>query len=170
MREIFTIGYGGRTADEFVALLKRYKIETLADVRSSPYSQYHTDFDRPHLRRLLGRSDMRYVFMGDSLGGRPADRDCYSYSPARKKALLDPAKCETKDFYMAGIARLENGLAQGHRIALMCSELDPQNCHRSYVIGKTLEQRGIQVVHIDKDGQRKPQAKLPDMVYQESLL
>ncbi len=169
MHEIFTIGYGGRTTTEFVALLERYGIETLADVRSSPYSQYHTDFDRPHLRKLLERSDMRYVFMGDSLGGRPDDRDCYSYSPARRKALLDPSKCETKDFYLAGISHLKK-LARGTQVALMCSELDPQNCHRSYVIGKTLERRGIQVVHIDRNGQRKPQAELPAMVYQESLL
>ena len=169
MSEIFTIGYGGRTIAEFAALLKQYQIEILVDVRSSPYSSYYTDFDRPNLSEMLKNDDIRYVFMGDTLGGRPDDPDCYSYSPARKKDLLDPKKCETKDFYKAGVSRLQNGLSEGYRVVLMCSELEPQNCHRSYVIGKTLADDGISVVHIDKDGKRKPQAELPDMMYQESL-
>ena len=169
MREIFTIGYGGRTADEFTALLKQYEIEVLVDVRSSPYSSYYTDFDRPNLSEMLKRSAIRYVFMGDTLGGRPDDRGCYSYSPGRKKELLDPKKCETKDFYKDGISRLQSGLSRGHRAVLMCSELEPQNCHRGYVIGKTLADNGISVVHIDKNGKGKPQAELPDMMYQESL-
>ena len=169
MSEIFTIGYGGRTIEEFAALLKQYKIEVLVDVRSSPYSSYYTDFDRPNLSEMLKNDDIRYVFMGDTLGGRPDDPDCYSYSPARKKDLLDPKKCETKGFYKQGISRLQNGLLEGYRVVLMCSELEPQNCHRSYVIGKTLADDGISVVHIDKDGKGKPQAELPDMMYQESL-
>ena len=169
MSEIFTIGYGGRTIEEFAALLKQYEIEVLVDVRSSPYSSYYTDFDRPNLSEMLKSSDIRYVFMGDTLGGRPDDPACYSYSPARKKDLLDPKKCETKGFYKQGISRLQNGLLEGYRVVLMCSELEPQNCHRSYVIGKTLADDGISVVHIDKDGKGKPQAELPDMMYQESL-
>lgn len=169
MNEIFTIGYGGRTIAEFAALLKQYQIEILVDVRSSPYSSYYTDFDRPNLSEMLKNDDIRYVFMGDTLGGRPDDPDCYSYSPARKKDLLDPKKCETKGFYKQGISRLQNGLLEGYQVVLMCSELEPQNCHRSYVIGKTLADDGISVVHIDKDGKRKPQAELPDMMYQEPL-
>ena len=169
MSEIFTIGYGGRTIEEFAALLKQYEIEVLVDVRSSPYSSYYTDFDRPNLSEMLKNDDIRYVFMGDTLGGRPDDPDCYSYSPDRKKALLDPKKCEAKGFYRAGISRLQNGLSGGYRMALMCSELEPQNCHRSYVISKTLEQEQINVVHIDKNGERKPQTELPDMIYQEPL-
>lgn len=169
MNEIFTIGYGGRAIEEFAALLKQYEIEVLVDVRSSPYSSYYTDFDRPHLSETLKRFDIRYVFMGDALGGKPDDPDCYSYSPDRKKEVLDPKKCETKDFYRQGISRLRKGLSGGYRMALMCSELEPQNCHRSYVISKTLEQERINAVHIDKNGKRKPQAELPDMIYQESL-
>lgn len=169
MNEIFTIGYGGRATGEFVALLRQYGITCLVDVRSAPYSSYYKDFDRPDLSETLKCSAIRYVFMGDTLGGRPDDPDCYSYSPARKKDLLDPKKCEVKDFYKAGISRLKKQLAQGQRTVLMCSELEPQNCHRSYVIGKTLADNGISVVHIDKNGKGKPQAELPDMIYQESL-
>ena len=108
--------------------------------------------------------------MGDSLGGRPDDPDCYTYSPRRRKNLLDAKKCETKVFYQNGISRLKNELADGQRIVMMCSELEPQDCHRSYVLGKTLNCDDIAVVHIGKHGERMLQAELPEMTYQESLL
>ena len=171
MAEIFTIGYGNRTIEAFIALLKQYDIELLVDVRSQPYSRYNPDFGKSVLSQMLKRSGIDYRFMGDSLGGRPDDSDCYSYSPDRKKALLDPKKCETRGFYNDGIARLKGELARGQRVALMCSELAPQNCHRSYVIGRTLHERErLAVVHIDRNGERTPHASLPDMVYQEQLL
>ena len=166
---IFTIGYGGRSSAELTALLQKYRLTALMDVRSQPHSAYYPDFCLPQLPQLLKRAGIAYRFMGDSLGGRPADRDCYRYSPLRKKAVLDPKRCATKDFYMRGIRELQAALAQGQRLALMCSERDPQNCHRSYVIGSTLAERGVAVLHIDRAGELQPQAALPAMIYQESL-
>ena len=115
MREIFTIGYGGRETRDFIALLNRYEIDTLVDVRSQPYSRFNPEFTRSALSRVLAGSGISYVFMGESLGGRPDDRDCYTYSPQRKKMLLDARKCESKAFYREGILRLKRGLAGGRR-------------------------------------------------------
>lgn len=170
MRKIFTIGYGGRETDEFLKLLTRYEIDTLVDVRSQPYSRYMPDFSKERLAKILSRFGINYQFMGDSLGGRPEDPGCYTYSPRRKKNLLDAKKCETKDFYQNGISRLKHELANGRRIVMMCSELEPQDCHRGYVLGKTLNCDGIAVVHIGKHGERMLQADLPEMTYQETLL
>ena len=170
MNEIFTIGYGGRDMDEFLRLLDRYRIDTLVDVRSQPYSKFSPDFSKANLIHALRRSGIKYAFMGDALGGRQADRSCYRYSPQRKKAVLDHKLCETKAPYRQAIAQLRLRLHDGSRIALMCSELEPRECHRGYVLGKSLDGADIAVAHIGKHGEKLSQAQIPDMTYQEALL
>ena len=170
MNEIYTIGYGNRDIGDFLRLLDRYGIDTLVDVRSQPYSKFSPDFSKASLSHSLRRSGIEYAFMGDALGGRQADRSCYKYSPQRKKAVLDHKRCEAKADYRGAIARLRQGLNDGSRIVLMCSELDPRQCHRSYVLGKSLDGGGVAVVHIGRDGETLPQAQIPDMAYQEALL
>ena len=170
MLEVFTIGYGGRETDEFIAILDKYDIDTLVDVRSQPYSRYAPDFCRDKLSALLNRSGIEYRFMGNSLGGRPDDRQCYTYSPQRKKKLLDARKCEARDFYQQGITRLKRSLATGRRIVIMCSELEPHECHRGYVLGKTLDGDEIAVVHIGRYGEPLTQSQIRETNYQEALL
>ncbi len=170
MNEIFTIGYGGRETDEFIALLNRYRIDTLFDVRSQPYSRFSPDFCKERLSAILNRNGINYEFMGDSLGGRPDDSRCYTYSPQRKKKLLDARKCETRDFYRNGISRLKQALSDGRRIVIMCSELEPHDCHRGYVLGKTLDGDEIAVTHIGKYGEPLSQLQIREMNYQEALL
>ena len=169
MGEIFTIGYGGRETDDFIALLNRYEIDTLVDVRSQPYSRYAPDFSRERLAKILSRNGIRYQFMGESLGGRPNDNDCYTYSPQRKKQLLDARKCESKDFYRNGISQLRRALADGSRIVIMCSELEPHECHRGYVLGKTLDSDDTAVVHIGRYGEALSQSQIQEINYQEAL-
>lgn len=170
MHKIFTIGYGNRDIAEFIALLKKYQIDLLVDIRSQPYSGYNKDFTKHQLSGLLQGAQIDYMFMGQALGGRPTHEDCYSYSPDRKQRLLDHKKCETKDFYKRGISQLKTWLARGHRMALMCSELEPERCHRGYVVGKTLEKELVAVLHIDEFGRLKHQAEIPEKIYQPSLL
>ena len=169
MSEIFTIGYGGRETSDFIRLLNRYEIDTLVDVRSQPYSRYAPDFSKERLARILNRSGIAYRFMGNSLGGRPDDGDCYTYSPQRKKRLLDARKCESKDFYRKGIAQLRRALADGSRIVIMCSELEPHECHRGYVLGKTLDGAETAVIHIGKHGEPLTQSQIRETNYQEAL-
>ena len=170
MNKIFTIGYGNRDIDELIALLHEYRIDLLVDNRSRPYSGYNKDFTKQRLSGFLQGAQINYRFMGQDLGGRPTYEDCYSYSPDRKQRLLDHRKCETKDFYKRGISQLKTWLAQGHRMALMCSELEPERCHRGYVVGNTLERELVSVLHIDRFGRLIPQSDIPEVTYQPSLL
>jgi uncharacterized protein (DUF488 family) len=143
---IYTIGYGAREIDAFIAVLQRYGIAYLIDVRSSPYSRYKPDFSRERLEEHLRRAGIRYVYMGDSLGGRPADPTCYD-----SEGHVDYAKVVQRDFYLAGIERLATAYSQGLAVSIMCSEGRPENCHRGNLIGKTLAERGLSVAHIDEN-------------------
>ena len=80
---IYTIGYGSRSIEQFVEVLQRYKIAYLVDVRSAPYSRYKPEFSKVELASELQRHGIRYLFMGDTLGGRPNDENCYDEDGGR---------------------------------------------------------------------------------------
>lgn len=132
--------------EAFIAALRRYGVAYLLDVRSRPYSRYKPDFSREALEAHLREAGIRYVYMGDTLGGRPDDPACYG-----SEGKADYAKIAERSFYLAGIDRLASAQAQGLAIAIMCSEGKPESCHRSKLIGKTLAARGLPVAHIDEN-------------------
>jgi len=144
---ILTIGYGGdRSAEEFFRLLIHYGVKYLVDVRTRPYSNFRPEFCREPLEEIARAGGLVYVFMGDALGGRPEDPTCYT------DHAVDYAKMRERDWFIRGIDRLETGWRAGHRLAVMCAELDPERCHRSKLIGEALAARGVPVGHIDADG------------------
>lgn len=144
---IYTIGYGARKIDAFIAVLKANNIAYLIDVRSKPYSRYKPDFSKTALEEHLHAHEIRYVFMGDLLGGQPDDLDCYT------DGKVNYAKVSVKGFYQQGIGRLQAAYTQQIPVAIMCSEGKPEQCHRSKLIGKTLIAQGIELIHIDEKDQ-----------------
>jgi uncharacterized protein (DUF488 family) len=151
-KPIYTIGHGARKAEEFLELLKRYGIGYLIDVRSQPYSRYHPQFSQNNLKVFLEENNIRYVFMGDTLGGRPKDASCYD-----EDGKINYEKVKTKDFFKEGIERLKTAYKKNLDVAIMCSERDPAQCHRYHLIGKVLDAETIEVIHIDEKGLLKTQ-------------
>lgn len=148
---IYTVGYGSRTIEELINLLRRYEIEYLIDVRSQPYSRFKPEYSKDPLEARLKEVGLRYVFMGDALGGRPSDKSCYV------NGKVDYARLRALPAYREGIKRLHTALGQGLRVVLMCSEGKPQECHRSKLLGVTLAGEGVEVLHLDEEGGTKTQ-------------
>jgi uncharacterized protein (DUF488 family) len=146
LHPLYTIGYGARTLDEFVAELKSNHIEYLIDVRTAPYSKFKQEFSKELLQYHLERAGIRYLFMGDTLGGQPKDPACHT------DGKVDYDKVRAQPFFQAGIQRLRKAFEQQLPVALMCSEGRPEQCHRSKLIGEALATVGIPVSHIDEDG------------------
>ena len=132
--------------DELIAVLKEHRIECLVDVRTAPYSKFKPEFSREWLQHHLERSDIRYLFMGDSLGGQPKDPCCHT------EGKVDYEKVRKQPFFHAGLERLKSAYEKRCRLALMCSEGKPEQCHRSKLIGEVLAETGLPVVHIDDNG------------------
>lgn len=145
---IYTIGYGAREMDRFTAVLKSLEIDFLIDIRSKPYSRYKPDFSKQVLERKLQAQGIRYVFMGDTLGGQPEDRDCY-----KEDGKVDYDEIRKKDFYAKGISRLRQAWQHQLNVVIMCSEGKPEMCHRSKLIGQSLVDEGIDLAHIDENDQ-----------------
>lgn len=156
---IYTIGYGNRSIESFIQLLRQYEIEHLVDIRSQPYSRYKPEFSKEALEKRLKQSGIHYVFMGDTLGGRPNDSSCYNTDKQ-----VDYKQVRSKPFFQEGIERIRTAWKKQLRVALMCSESKPQECHRSKLVGNTLYEQGINVEHIDEDGKIKEQAEVNQLL------
>ena len=151
---LFTIGYGARTLEEFLAALKTNGVEYLIDVRTAPYSKFKPEFSKDLLQYHVERTGIHYLFMGDTLGGQPKDPACHT------DGKVDYDKVRAQPFFQNGIERLRKAFEQQRRVALMCSEGRPEQCHRSKMIGEALAAAGIPVCHIDEDGGLLTQAEV----------
>jgi uncharacterized protein (DUF488 family) len=151
---IFTIGHSNHPIEKLIELLQRHEIDVLVDTRSQPYSRYSLHFSRELLERSIKSARIRYLFMGDALGGRPSALDCYD---EMGKVLYD--NIEKQDFYQRGIERLLDGICR-FRVCLLCSEEDPIRCHRRLLIARTLIRRGIDVHHIRGSGELESEGQV----------
>ncbi|TVR01955.1 MAG: DNA helicase RecQ [Desulfovibrionales bacterium] len=144
---VFTIGYGSRSIEDLLDLLQRHAIEYLLDVRSRPYSKNRPEYAKQALEQRLKGGGMRYVFMGDDLGGLPNGVAGGAESGADMAALArSPA-------FRRGLDRLRTAYAQQRRVALLCCEARPEDCHRATLIGAGLAAVGVPVTHIDEHGE-----------------
>lgn len=143
---LLTIGHGTRELDDFIALLREHDVQVVTDVRTSPYSAYTPAYNKEALQAALRSAGIVYVFMGDSLGGRPEGEEYYTDGHA------DYTKMATRPAFLAGLDRLESGLTQNYRIALLCSEARPEICHRTRLVARSMTARGRVVMHIDEAG------------------
>jgi uncharacterized protein (DUF488 family) len=149
---IFSIGYGSHSQATILEQLKDADVSYVIDVRSSPFSRYQPDFSREPLSLSLQDIGIKYVFMGDSLGGRPKDDDCYT------DGHVDYRKTRSKSFFLRGVERLRTAYDKGFRVCMICSEGHPSQCHRSKLIGEALIDHEIDVTHILPDGSLRSQA------------
>lgn len=142
---VFTIGHSNLEFAKFVALLKQHGVQAVADVRSSPYSQFNPQFNREPLQRALREQGISYVFLGEELGARRSEPECYVNGRA------DYALIAGSPAFVRGVDRITQGAAK-MRVAMMCAEKDPLDCHRCILVSPRLRERGIEVRHILSDG------------------
>jgi uncharacterized protein (DUF488 family) len=143
---IFTIGQGSRRVVDLVAALRTREVRYLCDVRSVPMSKHAPEFCGVELSAALSLEGVTYIGLGGPLGGRPQDRGAYN-----DDGYVNYDKLIVLPAFQAGIDRLVKGAAGGHRIAVFCSEGQPERCHRSKAIGRALCDRGVDVLHIDAE-------------------
>jgi uncharacterized protein (DUF488 family) len=144
-RTIFSIGHSNHSIEQFVALLQQHGITALADVRSAPYSRFHPQFNKDALERSLKAAGIRYVFLGKELGARSDDRSCYQNGRVRYPLLAKTP------MFRKGLERVMTG-AENFKVAIMCAEKEPLECHRTLLVSRALEVEGVAVQHVLSDG------------------
>jgi len=146
LKIIWTVGHSNHSALKFATLLRDHEITAVADVRSKPFSRYCPHFNLRPLKDGLKRNQIVYTFLGKELGARSADQSCYN----QEGRVLYSRLAESADF-QRGLERIDDGIREGYRIALMCSEREPLECHRTVLISQELIRRGYHVRHIHAD-------------------
>ena len=146
---VYTIGHSTHSEAEFLRLLRGAGITAVGDVRSAPYSRWNPQFDREVLQKTLRGAGIEYVYLGDALGARTSDASCYD------KGVVNYTRLAQTTPFRDGLRRVMEG-AEKFRIALMCAEKEPLECHRTILVARQLVDARCEVVHIHADGRLEP--------------
>ena len=132
--DIYTVGHGNRTITELLDVLEQAAIETLVDVRRYPSSRHNPQFNRPILKSSLRSAGIDYLWEGEALGGH---RDSYE-THMQTDPFMDSARRTAQK-------------AKAGPTVLMCAEMNPSGCHRSFICDY-LTLNGVTVHHLIDPG------------------
>jgi uncharacterized protein (DUF488 family) len=137
LADFFTFGYSGRKTEEILELLKRHGVRTLLDVRQNAVSMYRPELSKTNLMQLLNKHGIGYEHAPEL--GVPRD--------IRAKAIETGSRDVIWDWYDENVVptclnlhNFINGFE--HPVALMCTEIDPHECHR-HRLSLALETMGL---------------------------
>ena len=126
--KIFTLGHSTRSLEEFLEILKIFKIELVVDVRRFPSSKKFPHFNKEILEEELTKNKIQYVHY-------------------RKEGYENFSKTEE---FSKSIEKLLKIIDEKNSV-ILCSELLWFRCHRRY-IANHLASKGYEVIHIfDKE-------------------
>lgn len=161
MNPLFTIGHSNHSLLQFIALLQRHHVDAVADVRSNPISRLAPHFDKRALKEALAANGIQYAFLGKELGARRSEPEAYE---GRIAAYERIARLSA---FREGLARVAEGVRK-YRIALMCAERDPLQCHRTILICQHLRADfGDQIYHILASGELESHADAENRLLEE---
>jgi uncharacterized protein (DUF488 family) len=143
IKTIYTIGYSGYKIDSFLRELRKYKISSVIDVRSEPYSRYYFDYNREKLKAILEKNGFFYRNYKREFGARQNDRAFYS-----SDGYLDFEKFTGSEEFLNGVKKLKVGMSKNYSFVLMCAEKDPFDCHRTMMIAREFHKQGYKIIHL----------------------
>ena len=143
--DIWTIGHSTRSLDAFIQVLKSFKIELLADVRSLPGSNRFPHFNKEALEDSLKKHSIEYIHIPELGGRRSVEKGSLNTAWKSKSFRGYADYMETQEF-RKGIEILAD-FSRNKRTAIMCAEVLWWLCHRS-MISDYLKSLGVAVHHI----------------------
>jgi uncharacterized protein (DUF488 family) len=154
--QLFTVGHSNLDLQVFFEILQPFGVELLVDVRSRPQSLRFPHFGQPEFEMSVRDAGIRYLSLGEELGGRPGDPKAY-----RADGLVDYRKWRKSYAVQAGIEQVQRNLEK-NTLALMCAEEDPLQCHRFLMICPELFAMGIEPRHIRRGANLETQREAED--------
>jgi len=148
-REVLSIGHSNHALELFLQLLAQHQVAVLADVRSVPYSRRNPAYNKEALDASLKLANIAYLFMGKELGAKSSDPEHYIEGRVSYPRLAATA------LFQDGLARVIER-SQTQRLAIMCAEKEPLECHRTLLVTRALVEHGVAVAHIHADGHLEP--------------
>lgn len=159
---LYSIGHSTHSIGKFLDLLKQHNIQTIADIRSVPYSRRNPQFSREILKESLKNQNIGYIFLGNELGARRSEPSCYS------NQKVDYDQVAKTPAFLEGLGKLVNSSLK-MKIAMLCAEKDPLTCHRTILVGRHIKKFVDDVYHILGDGNIETQGQAEERLLQEYL-
>jgi uncharacterized protein (DUF488 family) len=125
--DFFTLGYSGKSLEEISESLLRLGVRSLIDIRTNPVSMYRPEFSKNNLRNALASQGISYDHRPQF--GVPRDIRAKSLQTGNRQVIWDWYDRHVANEYIGiNLHRFFNTIE--HPTVLMCSELDPLECHR----------------------------------------
>lgn len=144
-KEIFTIGFAKKSAENLIIRLKKYNISKILDVRLSPNSQQSGYAKQDTLEYILRLNGIKYMH-NVSLAPTKEILDDYRKDGNWGKyeynfnLLLNERKSNIKIDFDDG---------ENRRVCLLCTESEPNKCHRRLVAEYLAKQlNNLKIYHI----------------------
>ena len=139
LQKIFTIGYGGRTKEDFLALIQAAGVRTVVDVRLRPDRASMGIWVKAKtpdkgIERWLAEADIGYrslIELGNVFLEFPDWQECYQQLLKTSGELLTQRLADIPG-----------------PICLMCAEKKVADCHRRHVAEYLARHRGAIVQHL----------------------
>ncbi len=142
---IYTIGHSTRSIEDFINLLKIYKIDLLIDVRTIPRSKFNPQYNEEDLHSALKSSGICYQHLTKLGGLRHTIKDSVN-TGWRNLSFRGFADYMQTTNFKEGIEELET-FGKEYNAVIMCAEALPWRCHRS-LIADALTLHKWKVFHI----------------------
>ena len=147
--DLYTIGHSNHPIERFIGLLQGQGVTVLADVRSIPQSRFAPQFRQAALKAALNKAGIGYVWLGEGLGGKPRDKTLW------RDGVPDFQRIAKSPAFQVGLSQLRTLMAEA-KVAIMCAERAPQDCHRARLVAPELARDGLDIGHILIDGSVLP--------------
>ncbi|WP_092921599.1 DUF488 domain-containing protein [Romboutsia hominis] len=145
--QVFAIGHSNYPIEKLIDILNQYNINCVVDIRETPYSRYNIQYNREDFCKTLRKEGFIYIYMGKEFGARRGSKESYN-----REGFADFEKVSKEDIFKKGIERIKDGCKKGYKIALLGAMQDPIRCHRSILVGRRLNENGINVKYILHEG------------------
>ncbi|SHJ79946.1 DUF488 domain-containing protein [Paramaledivibacter caminithermalis] len=159
MNILYTIGHSNLTTENFLKLLRKYGVNCVVDVRSTPYSKFTPQFNEIELKNFLNQNGVYYIGMGREFGARRNSKNLYTMD-----GYLDFEKVKKDADFILGVNRIKKGVKKGYHIAFMCTEKNAIDCHRNILVAKYFYDLGYDIKNINHNGDYISQEEINELL------
>ena len=144
--DVYSMGFSNRTWDDTIAILRKFEIHRLVDIRTLPGSKHTPQFNQEELRERLPKAGIEYVHMKNLGGLRKPVKDSSINAAWKNDSFRGYADYMQSSQFAIALDDLVRLLEETTTV-YTCTEALFWRCHRQ-LVSDALTVRGYRVGHI----------------------